>query len=553
MKLKDLTKMLTAVIIQSIVFSTIAFGQVAAVNTPSGETAASTVPAAKYLIEVSASATDTDSNSQASKRIVDIFAARTGKSAVLIDEYGYARDGVLQAVAQRLNGVGKRVFRVDWNALYSNSPDQAALASEIDRFAAFTASSDSVLYIDDLAGFSTATPMFGMQAAKSLGSAVTSGKLRVLTASSESEYLATTADAKLRTKFERVDAIDSSDGFVGDKLSPDLRELVAGADQDRTVKVILQSDDIDNPQLQAVLNRNGVVIADRIESLNMLVIELPVRVAEEVAAVQSAKHLSLDKQVQLLGHIETTTGVSLVRTQTQTVLNALGVAVNSTYQLDGTGIGVAVVDSGVYEGHRSFYDNVNLLGGDRVTKHMDFTVSSGSNSSTSRDPFGHGSHVAGLIAGGKGQSGELTQYRSMAPNAKIINVRVLGSNGTGTSAGLLQGLDWIYTNRAANNIKVVNMSLGTPAVETWRNDPLCRAVRKLVDAGIVVVAAAGNNGKKCRRAETVRSDPQSGQRPVGHHRWCDQYLWYRFTQRRWHRDIQFAWANTFVLYGCSGQ
>ncbi len=177
------------------------------------------------------------------------------------------------------------------------------------------------------------------------------------------------------------------------------------------------------------------------------------------------------------------------------LLNALGVAVNSTYQLDGTGIGVAVVDSGVYEGHRSFYDNVNLLGGDRVTKHMDFTVSSGSNSSTSRDPFGHGSHVAGLIAGGKGQSGELTQYRSMAPNAKIINVRVLGSNGTGTSAGLLQGLDWIYTNRAANNIKVVNMSLGTPAVETWRNDPLCRAVRKLVDAGIVVVAAAGNNGK----------------------------------------------------------
>src|SRR5205814_1627052 len=67
--------------------------------------------------------------------------------------------------------------------------------------------------------------------------------------------------------------------------------------------------------------------------------------------------------------------------------------------------------------------------------------------------------------------------------------------GTGTSAALLNGLNWIYTNRAAQNIKVVNLSLGTPAIDSWHNDPLCRAARKLVDAGIVVVAAAGNNGK----------------------------------------------------------
>ena len=50
-------------------------------------------------------------------------------------------------------------------------------------------------------------------------------------------------------------------------------------------------------------------------------------------------------------------------------------------------------------------------------------------------------------------------------------------------------------NRAAYNIRVVNMSLGTPAIESYRNDPVCRAVRRLVDAGVVVVAAAGNNGK----------------------------------------------------------
>ncbi|MBK6723248.1 MAG: S8 family serine peptidase [Acidobacteria bacterium] len=236
------------------------------------------------------------------------------------------------------------------------------------------------------------------------------------------------------------------------------------------------------------------MIADRIEALDMMVIDLPVRVAEEVASVQSAKHLSLDTQVQLLGHIEETTGISLVRNQSRTVLNLLGVPVTTNYQLDGAGIGVAVVDSGVYEGHRSFVD---ALVGDRVVRHVDFTSggSTSGNSTTNRDPFGHGSHVAGLIGGGKGNATELLQYRSMAPSVNLINVRVLGANGTGTSAGLLQGLEWIYNNRNQYNIKVVNMSLGTPAVDTWRNDPLCRAARRLVDAGIVVVAAAGNNGK----------------------------------------------------------
>ena len=71
----------------------------------------------------------------------------------------------------------------------------------------------------------------------------------------------------------------------------------------------------------------------------------------------------------------------------------------------------------------------------------------------------------------------------------------MGETGSGSTAKLLQGLDWIYTNRTTYNIRVVNMSLGTTAIESWRNDPICRAARKLVDAGIVVVAAAGNNGK----------------------------------------------------------
>ena len=77
----------------------------------------------------------------------------------------------------------------------------------------------------------------------------------------------------------------------------------------------------------------------------------------------------------------------------------------------------------------------------------------------------------------------------------MINLRVLNSQGTGTVSSALAALDWLMANKGTYNIRVVNMSLGTPAVDSYRDDPICRAVRRLVNAGVVVAAAAGNNGK----------------------------------------------------------
>ena len=109
------------------------------------------------------------------------------------------------------------------------------------------------------------------------------------------------------------------------------------------------------------------------------------------------------------------------------------------------------------------------------------------------DPYGHGTHVASLAAGnGRISNGE---YVGIAPNASLINLRVLNADGVGTTAWVLRALDWVASNRAAYNIRVVNMSLGMPAVDSYRNDPICRAVRRLVDAGVVVFAAAGTTAK----------------------------------------------------------
>jgi serine protease AprX len=109
------------------------------------------------------------------------------------------------------------------------------------------------------------------------------------------------------------------------------------------------------------------------------------------------------------------------------------------------------------------------------------------------DPYGHGTHVASIAAGnGQVSNGS---YRGIAPNANLVNLRVLDSQGKGTISALLAAIDWIKSNRTNYNIRVVNMSLGTAAVDSYTVDPLCLAVRGLVDAGVVVVAAAGNEGK----------------------------------------------------------
>src|SRR5205807_3828837 len=130
-----------------------------------------------------------------------------------------------------------------------------------------------VFYLDDVADFSAENPVLGARVAENLYGALTKGKIQILPAASESDFEHQIAgDSRLKSRFERINITgkDDDNSFVGDKISPDLRDLMAGADQNRTVKVILQSDDIDNPQLLDVLKKNSVAINGKAASLNML-------------------------------------------------------------------------------------------------------------------------------------------------------------------------------------------------------------------------------------------------------------------------------------------
>src|SRR5215467_9282909 len=160
--------------------------------------------------------------------------------------------------------------------------------------------------------------------------------------------------------------------------------------------------------------------------------------------------------------------------------------------LTGKGIGVAVIDSGITSWHDDLTNKTSKLfpyGNQRVAKFVDFV----NGRMLPYDDNGHGTHVAGIIAGNGYDS--LGQKAGIAPDANIVSLKVLDQDGKGTISNIIAALNWIATNGAAYNVRVVNMSVGAGVYESYWTDPLTLACKKLTDKGIVVVAAAGNLGK----------------------------------------------------------
>jgi serine protease AprX len=183
----------------------------------------------------------------------------------------------------------------------------------------------------------------------------------------------------------------------------------------------------------------------------------------------------------------------------------------TTYGVTGHGVGVAIVDSGIYA-------HPDIAG--RIAAQVDFTAGTvvtmdavtGLTTTTATypavglgvDPGGHGTHVAGLVAGDGTSSGGA--YTGVAPGASLVDVRVIRADGTSNVGLVLQGLQWVLRNRNTYNIKVVNLSLGGPVIRSYKLDPLDTAAEVLTFAGISVVVSAGNGGS-ANSITTPGNDP----------------------------------------------
>jgi serine protease AprX len=205
----------------------------------------------------------------------------------------------------------------------------------------------------------------------------------------------------------------------------------------------------------------------------------PGQAKQLISEDSNVKYISPDRALQ-----STATGNSSL------TLDYYDATVNAPYGWNlgysGTGVGVAVIDSGIMTGLSDF--------GSRVTFSQSFVATDAGTA----DKYGHGTHVGGIVAGnGKSSTGSNDTYtfKGIAPNANLINLRVLDQNGQGTDSAVISAINWAVANKAKYNIRVMNLSLGRPVYESYTLDPLCQAVESAWKAGIVVVVAAGNQGR----------------------------------------------------------
>src|SRR5207248_1088152 len=124
----------------------------------------------------------------------------------------------------------------------------------------------------------------------------------------------------------------------------------------------------------------------------------------------------------------------------------------------------------------------------RVSQFVDFV-----NGTTAQyDDYGHGTHVAGIIAGNGFDSGGARS--GIAPAANLLALKVLNATGQGRIRDLIAAFDYIVAHKLDYNIGVVNVSIAAGVYESYDTDPLTVAARKVVESGVVVVASAGNAG-----------------------------------------------------------
>lgn len=237
-------------------------------------------------------------------------------------------------------------------------------------------------------------------------------------------------------------------------------------------RVIIRASSDLPANLAPIIEQAGGTLGRRLTKIASHVAFVPNGALRRLAASPFVERISLDRDI--VGAMErtgATVGAPAVRQE-------LG--------FNGSGIGVAIIDSGVTPWHD---DLSNAAGAQRVVRFVDFV----NGAQTPYDDYGHGTHVAGIIAGNGFDSNGARS--GIAPGANLIVLKVLDAQGRGHLSNVIAALDYAVEHRSELNIRVVNVSVASGVYESYDLDPLTLAAQRAVAAGITVIAAAGNNGR----------------------------------------------------------
>jgi serine protease AprX len=270
-------------------------------------------------------------------------------------------------------------------------------------------------------------------------------------------------------------AVPSVPGFAASNQAHLDRDVLKAMQAGASIHVIAVARG-DLNVLEADLRRTGLKHTVRVPITHGIAVELTPALINHFRADSNVARLIYDAPVRLS---DTPFNPTALATAYPAVVDALPVWSNLAAPLTGQGIGIAVIDSGI----ASHPD----LGG-RVITGQNFNVSV----TDVIDDYGHGTAVAGIIAGdGKGSGG---QYVGIAPRANLINLRVNDGTGAAPTSAIMNAIFWAVINKNTYNIRVMNLSLQASVQESYQTSPIDAAVEFAWMKGIVVVVAAGNNG-----------------------------------------------------------
>jgi serine protease AprX len=275
------------------------------------------------------------------------------------------------------------------------------------------------------------------------------------------------------------------------KLSPDLE----GRDPEALVNVIIQyKTPPQQRHIDSVARRGGRHLRT-LSVVNGAVYSIAAKELADLANDPDVKYISRDRAVNASSI--SSNGPNQLASDYK--LQAVGANTAQVNGYNGAGIGVAIIDSGISNRpdlHGSTFGLTSAAmstsfgnsGGFRVVYAQNMI-----NGGSTDDDYGHGTHVAGIVAGNGDESWGV--YAGVAPQADLINLVVLNSAGASTDSVVIAAIQRAIQLSSQYNIQVINLSLGRPIFESYTLDPLCQAVEAAWKSGLVVVVAAGNNGR----------------------------------------------------------
>lgn len=252
-----------------------------------------------------------------------------------------------------------------------------------------------------------------------------------------------------------------------DKLCPELRKAEYHDNPEQPCRIIVEMSQPATGRIASFVDRYQGRVHRKIDVIPGLVVELPFSHIQEMTWSPYIKKIWRDARVQALMDIAAPTVGSYAAQESG---------------FTGKDMVAAVIDTGIFPHTDLVYPENRIIGWYDLVNERDKPY----------DDNGHGTHISGIIAG----NGTISRgrYRGMAPEAKLVGVKALDRNGSGNTSDVIAAIEWCINNREQYNIKAINLSLGSTAQDSCRNDPLCRAATAAWRSGIVVCVAAGNDG-----------------------------------------------------------